>query len=81
MFRRSLIVALLGALVAVSAQAQEFKVASVKLSPPRDGAGRFISVNTDPAMVRYANISVKNLIAIAYGMDSRLVGGGPSWSG
>jgi uncharacterized protein (TIGR03435 family) len=38
-----------------------------------------MSVDTDPAIVRYANISLKNLIAIAYGMDSRLVVGGPSW--
>ena len=29
--------------------------------------------------MQYANISLKNLIAIAYCMDSRLVVGGPSW--
>jgi uncharacterized protein (TIGR03435 family) len=36
-------------------------------------------VDADPAIVRYANITLKNLIAMAYGMDSRLIAGGPSW--
>lgn len=61
MLRRSLVVALLCGLVAGLAQAQGVDLASVKLSPPREGIARFISVDIDPAIVRYANISLKNL--------------------
>lgn len=56
-----------------------FEVASVKVSPPRTGTAALIATDTDPAMVRYSNITLKNLIAMAYGFDSRLILGGPAW--
>ena len=56
-----------------------FDVASVKVAPPRAGTGALIATDTDPAMVRYSNITLKNLIAIAYRLDSRLIAGGPPW--
>ena len=74
-------IALLAASV-IPAQPQAaptFEVASVKLAPPRTGTERFIAMDTDPAMIRYSNISLKILIAIAYGFDSDRVLGGPAW--
>ncbi len=56
-----------------------FEVASVKVAPPRTGTAALIATDTDPAMVRYSNITLKNLIAMAYGFDSRLILGGPAW--
>jgi uncharacterized protein (TIGR03435 family) len=61
------------------AQVAEFEVASVKVSPPRAGTAGFIAMDTDPAMVRYSNATLKLLIAIAYRLDSRLIQGGPAW--
>src|SRR3954447_20662734 len=63
----------------VWAQAPVFEVASVKASPPRTGTAGMVALQTDPAMVRYSNITLKNLIAIAYRFDSRLIQGGPPW--
>ncbi|MDR3700947.1 MAG: TIGR03435 family protein [Candidatus Sulfopaludibacter sp.] len=59
--------------------APAFEVASVKVSPPRTGTARFTAMDSDPAMVRYSNITLKILIAVAYKFDSRLVMGGPPW--
>lgn len=56
-----------------------FEVARVKLAASSRGGGPLIAVDTDPAMVRYANITLKNLIAIAYQFDSRRIRGGPAW--
>jgi uncharacterized protein (TIGR03435 family) len=70
------------AITALSAQGQAppaFEVASVKIAPPRTGAAALIATDTDPAIVRYANITLKNLIAIAWRFDSRLILGGPAW--
>lgn len=58
--------------------AQSFEVASVKMSPPRQGTAAYTSVDSDPSMVRYSNITLKNLLAMAYHMDARLVDG-PTW--
>jgi len=69
-------------ITAISAHAQPapaFEVASVKASPPRAGTAGFIAMDTDPAMVRYSNVTLKLLIAVAYRLDSRLVQGGPAW--
>jgi len=73
---------LLGIAAAHAAHAQSasaFEVASVKASPARSGTAGFIAMDTDPAMVRYSNITLKLLIAIAYKMDSDLIQGGPAW--
>jgi uncharacterized protein (TIGR03435 family) len=51
----------------------------VKAAPPRTGEARLVAMDTDPAMIRYANISLKNLIAMAYRYDSRRIQGGPDW--
>jgi uncharacterized protein (TIGR03435 family) len=59
--------------------APAFEVASVNPSPPRAGAAALIAMDTDPAMVRYSNVSLKTLIGIAYLSDSRLIRGGPAW--
>ena len=59
--------------------APAFEVASVKPSPPRAGTAGFTAMDIDPAMVRYSNVSLKILIAIAYRFDSRLIQGGPAW--
>lgn len=56
-----------------------FEVASVKPAPPRAGTAGFTAMDTDPAMVRYSNVSLKILIAIAYRFDSKLIQGGPTW--
>ena len=54
-----------------------FEVATVKASPPRSGTAGFVAMDTDPAMVRYSNVTLKLLIARAYRVDSRLIAGGP----
>jgi len=64
--------------MALYAQESAFEVASVKMSPPRAGTAAYTTQDKDLAMVRYSNITLKNLIAIAYNMDSRLVIG-PDW--
>jgi uncharacterized protein (TIGR03435 family) len=74
-------VTLLG-ITAISAQAQPgpvFEVASVKAASPRAGTEGLIATDTDPAIVRYSNITLKGLIALAYRFDSRLILGGPAW--
>ncbi len=73
---------LLLSVTALSAPGQappSFEVASVKVAPPRTGTAALIATDTDPAMVRYSNITLKNLIAMAYSFDSRLILGGPAW--
>jgi uncharacterized protein (TIGR03435 family) len=68
-------------IVGILAQAQPvptFEVASVKAAPARTGTARFIAMDTDPAMVRYSNVTLRNLIAIACGFDSTLIQGGPA---
>ena len=75
-------VLLLAAAVAARAQtAPSFEVASVKISPPRQGEAGLTKVDSDPALVRYANITLLNLITVAYHVDNRLVVGGPAWLG
>jgi uncharacterized protein (TIGR03435 family) len=59
--------------------APAFEVASVKVAPPRAGSAGFTAMDTDPAMVRYSNVTLKLLIAIAYRLDGRLIQGGPAW--
>lgn len=59
--------------------APAFEVASVKPAPSRAGAAGYLATDTDPATVRYSNVSLKLLIAIAYRFDSRLIQGGPAW--
>src|SRR5207248_8293869 len=73
---------LLPGITAIAAHAQPapaFEVASVKASPPRAGTAGFIAMDTDPAMVRYSNVSLKILIAMAYKFDSGRIQGGPAW--
>jgi uncharacterized protein (TIGR03435 family) len=75
---RALLAVLAGA-AALLAQANpphfSFELATVKVAPQNGG---LIAMNTDPAMVRYSNITLKNLIAMAYRTDSRLIVG-PGW--
>ena len=59
--------------------ALSFEVATVKVAPRPARNGGLFAVDTDPAMVRYSNITLKNLIAVAYRLDSRLILGGPAW--
>ena len=63
---------------AVAQPGPAFEVASVKVAPPRSGPVGLVALNTDPAMVRYSNITLQNLIAMAYRMDSERVRG-PAW--
>jgi uncharacterized protein (TIGR03435 family) len=63
---------------AVAQPGPAFEVASVKVAPPRSGPSGFTALDTDPAMVRYSNITLQNLIAMAYRMDSDRVRG-PAW--
>src|SRR4051794_14371271 len=56
-----------------------FEVASVKIAPPRTGPAGYIAMDSDPAMIRYSNISLKILIAIAFSLDSERIFGGPGW--
>jgi uncharacterized protein (TIGR03435 family) len=82
--RAFMLASILLAMEAIGAHGQAgpaFEVASVKVAPPRSGTARYTAMDSDPAMVRYSNISLQNLIAIAYNFDSRLVMGGPPWLG
>jgi uncharacterized protein (TIGR03435 family) len=57
----------------------EFEVASVKIAPPRSGSSGFIAIDSDPAMIRYANTTLKMLIATAYRFNSNRILSGPAW--
>jgi uncharacterized protein (TIGR03435 family) len=59
--------------------APSFEVASVKVVGGRTGTAGMFAMDTDPAMVRYSNITLQHLIAMAYRFDSRLIRGGPAW--
>jgi uncharacterized protein (TIGR03435 family) len=60
------------------AAAPVFEVASVKPAPP-PVAGKFmVQMGGDPGMVDYKNVSLKSLIARAYGMKDYQVSG-PDW--
>jgi uncharacterized protein (TIGR03435 family) len=77
---RVAIVLLAGSLVLAQPQAvPTFEVASVKIAPPRMGTERYIAMDSDPAMIRYSNVNLKILIAIAYSFDSDRILGGPGW--
>ncbi len=66
-------------IIPASAQTQlGFEVATVKVSPPREGTARLSSMDTDPALVRYTNLSLRILIAIAYRFNSERIKG-PGW--
>ena len=65
-------------LTAFAQSEARFEVASVKMSPEHGGT-RLAALDTDPAMVRYANLSLKLLIAMAYRFDSELIKGDPAW--
>lgn len=75
------IIALLAvSLISLFAQPpSEFEVASVKIAPPRSGSSGFIAIDSDPAMIRYTNITLKMLIAIAYRVNSDRIMSGPAW--
>ncbi len=79
---REIVLALVLCCVSVPAWPQApaaFEVASVKLAQPQTGTAAFFAMDSDPAMVRYSNVTLKNLISVAYGFDSPLVTGGPEW--
>jgi uncharacterized protein (TIGR03435 family) len=57
----------------------QFEVASVKIAPPRSGSAGYVAMDSDPAMIRYANITLKLLIAAAYRFDSDRILSGPDW--
>jgi len=67
---------------AISGPAQPataFEVASVKVSPPRVGKAGYTSLDADAAMVRYTNVTLEMLVAIAYRFDSNRILSGPAW--
>jgi uncharacterized protein (TIGR03435 family) len=77
---RSAIVLLASSLVLAQPQATPtFEVASIKIAPPRNGPAGYFAMDSDPAMIRYSNINLKILIALAYSVDSDRVLGGPGW--
>ena len=78
-FVRALVLLGIATTSAPAQPAPAFEAASVKPSPPRAGTGGLLAMDTDPARVRYSNISLRILIAIAYRFDSRLIQGGPAW--
>jgi uncharacterized protein (TIGR03435 family) len=57
-----------------------FEVASVKRASAGNGNSGLFAMSTDPALVRYSNITLANLIVLAYRVDERLIGG-PTWIG
>jgi uncharacterized protein (TIGR03435 family) len=75
---RALAVAYILAICAHGQPAPAFEVASVKMSPPRKATAAYTAFDSDPAMVRYSNITLVNLLANAYHMDSARISG-PGW--
>jgi uncharacterized protein (TIGR03435 family) len=68
--------------ISISALAQpapKFEVASVKIAPPRTGAAALIAMDRDPAMIRYSNVTLRILIAVAYRFDSSRIRGVAGW--
>jgi uncharacterized protein (TIGR03435 family) len=78
---RLLLVALLPLSSAWAQAAASFEVASLKRASAGNGNSGLFAMSTDPALVRYSNITLANLIAVAYRTDERLIGGGPAWIG
>jgi len=68
-----------GLVSGLSQPVPSFEVASVKVAPPRSGTAGFIAMDSDPAMIRYSNVTLDILIAIAYRFDSGRIVGGPAW--
>ncbi len=58
---------------AVAPAQTAFEAASVRLSPPRTGTDRFVSMDTSAGMVRYSNISLRLMISIAYKVDTQFI--------
>jgi uncharacterized protein (TIGR03435 family) len=75
---RALAAVLVFAICAHAQPAPRFEVASVKMSPPRHGTAAYTALDADPAMVRYSNITLVNLLANAYHIDSTRISG-PAW--
>jgi uncharacterized protein (TIGR03435 family) len=46
-----------------------FEVASIKPSPPPDGRGMRVGCPSDPGRITCTNITVSNLISMAYGLS------------
>ena len=56
----------------------EFETVAFRaLGPQRTGG--LLTTSADPSMMRYANVPLKLLIAVAYRLDVRLIRGGPDW--
>lgn len=74
-----LLIAVMGTTAAMAqAPALEFDVASVKVSPPRIGTAAFTAMDSDAAMLKYDNVTLKLLIATAYRINGDRIAG-PDW--
>ena len=81
--RKALTLTLAVGITVIFAQVQppplSFEVATVKAASQSPRNTGLIAVDTDPAMVRYSNITLKNLVSIAYRFDGRLILSGSTW--
>jgi uncharacterized protein (TIGR03435 family) len=71
-------------IVAQAAVAQTFEVASVKQAPPPSGGRQMVGMtggpgSSDPARVRFSNVTLRNLVENAYGVAYYQVSG-PEWT-
>ncbi len=78
---RASILAVVAGVMPLIAQAPppSFEAATVRVAPKPPRRGGLVALDADPAMLRYSNITLRNLIAMAYNFDSRLILGGPAW--
>jgi bla regulator protein BlaR1 len=67
------------------ASTARFEVASIKPAAPGARPGRLAyaaygaRINTDPGLLSIQSISLKDLIAAAYGIETYQISGGPAW--
>jgi uncharacterized protein (TIGR03435 family) len=73
---RNLLIVIGLAFLSLTASAQEFEVATVKLSAQGGEGG----IRATPGRLMIENTSLRNLITIAYKVRSSLIEGGPSWA-
>jgi uncharacterized protein (TIGR03435 family) len=81
---RSIVTAGLSLFMSFAAFAQStpaplaFEVASVKPAPPPTGPGMRVQMSSDAGRLNYANISMMNLLAIAFAVKEHQISG-PDW--
>ncbi len=67
----------LGLALAVAQAPPAFETASIKSVRQSPGRSNLVAIDTDPGMVRYVNVTLKTLVALAYRLDERQVSGAP----